>query len=271
MRPLSNTYFQFLILVGDAPTHGREYNDDPEDSYPNGGPDQLPAALLMEKLKKKQINLMFCRIKRDYTLKMENVLRQCYNDKTGERDLELKTINLYDADTTEARRFHFVFVLDESKSMHGNPWNDLMGAYQHFLDTRKNDQGQEDLVTVIPFSSRPRTECELVKISSAPRRISFNSRGTAFAPALRHSAGAISRTPPNYVPVMIFMSDGGDNSGHSVSAMTDLKTKYGPTGFVAHTVAFGRKAKTELLRQLAHASTYYFFFSVIISFNFFVY
>lgn len=61
----------------------------------------------------------------------------------------MTSIDLYDAKQVEARQFHFVFVLDESGSMAGQPFAELQAAYQNFIAKRTNDQG---MVTMFQLS-----------------------------------------------------------------------------------------------------------------------
>jgi uncharacterized protein YegL len=203
----------------------------------------------MDKMKKKQIDFMLCKIKRDYTKKMELEFIKHYNNKNGERETEMKTIDLFDASKVESRHFHFIFVLDESGSM-SQDWYDLVKAYNYFMETRKNNQSLEDYIFIVPFDSKPRIECELVPLSAAPTTI-FRGGGMKFTAALTHASVIIGKTPSNCVPVTIFMSDGGDSGRDSLQAMQQLKNAHNSKGFIVHTIAFGASAVTGLLSQLA--------------------
>ena len=58
---------RFIVLIADAPAHGRECNDDPGDAYPNGVPGGPSLAQVMDKLKdeRRPIDLMLCKVSRD--------------------------------------------------------------------------------------------------------------------------------------------------------------------------------------------------------------
>ena len=66
---------------------------------------------------------------------------------------ELQSMELFDNTKIAATRFHFVFVLDESSSMSGRPWQDLSNAYYALLARREGDQSQGDFVSVATFST----------------------------------------------------------------------------------------------------------------------
>src|SRR5690606_37342603 len=106
---------KFLILIGDAPAHGKECTNDPSDRFKDGR--GVTVKETMDKLKAREIHLMFCRIKEKYTKRMEERFKLCYND--DQKGFELKTVDLFDADKEQDGSFHFIFVLDESGSMGG--------------------------------------------------------------------------------------------------------------------------------------------------------
>ena len=53
-------------------------------------------------------------------------------------------------------------------------------------------------------------------------------------------------------PVVIFMSDGGDSSGHDVARIVQkMKADHSSKGFILHTVGFGRDAAGSTLGDMA--------------------
>jgi hypothetical protein len=56
---------RFIVLVADAPAHGRECNDDPADSYPAGVPGGPALAEVMRRLadENRPIELMLCKVR----------------------------------------------------------------------------------------------------------------------------------------------------------------------------------------------------------------
>jgi hypothetical protein len=191
-------------------------------------------------MKSKQIDFMFCRIKHEYTKKMETQLRKCYNDASGDRGMELTTVDLFDASALEARQFHFIFVLDESGSMSGQRFADLQTAYRNFIEIRRNSQGLSDFVSVVLFNNTARLlHPSPLPISSVPTTLPFRGGGTNFSAGLNAAIPMISQC--KNTPIMIFMSDGGDGSPPSVSAnlMRSIRNRFASKGFVAHSIAFG--------------------------------
>jgi hypothetical protein len=56
---------RFIVLVADAPAHGRECNDDPADRYPAGVPGGPALAEVMRRLadENRPIELMLCKVR----------------------------------------------------------------------------------------------------------------------------------------------------------------------------------------------------------------
>ena len=60
---------KFLIVMTDAPAHGLECNDDPNDRYKDRDPNGHTMASVMQLISKKKIDVMFCQIKKTHTSK----------------------------------------------------------------------------------------------------------------------------------------------------------------------------------------------------------
>ncbi|CAF4387464.1 unnamed protein product, partial [Didymodactylos carnosus] len=74
---------RFIVLITDAPGHGQDLNDDENDRYKNGT--GLTVDKIFKRLleKDKEIDLMFCCIKSEYTKKMEDAFKQQYQAIEG--------------------------------------------------------------------------------------------------------------------------------------------------------------------------------------------
>ncbi|CAF3967014.1 unnamed protein product [Rotaria sp. Silwood1] len=184
---------------------------------------------------------MFCVIKPKATAKMRDAFKNQYTLKGSDAERAFKDIELFDVHQQEAQSYHFVFVLDESGSM--NPyWNELQQAYNGFLSRRNDDQGGDDVVTVVQFNTDARTICSKRKVADAPRTLDIQNGGTDYAQGLKEATKAIENDNTKSSIVMIFMSDGADcGSGNPENIITQLKTKYtGNHNFICHTIGFGK-------------------------------
>ena len=241
---------KFLVIITDAPAHGLECNDDPNDHYIDGDPNGLTMKHVMEPLGQKNIDLMFCQVKKTKTQKTEELMAKYYNsDKAGEQRA-MQKVQLFHADAIETGRFHFVFCLDESGSMGGAPWQDLMKAYATFINKRRNDQGMGDVVSTITFSDEYRTHHTLLPIDQVVTGINFVSGGTNFDAALTGAGQALVRTPPGVSPMLIFMSD-GQGGGNPVPTIQGFRQQY--PGFVCHCVGLGSGCCMGTLRSMSDA------------------
>ena len=153
-------------------------------------------------------------------------MRKHYDSRRANRSL--RSVQLFDDSKMPATRFHLVFCLDESGSMQGSKWADVLSAYNQMLGRRRADQGLGDLVTVVTFDHSARTQCALTPIDNAPSSFSFSGRGTNFAPALHAAESAMQRQPADCVPLLLFLSDGANaDPGPTDAAMARIVAAYG--------------------------------------------
>jgi len=249
---------KFLVLIADAPSHGRECTDDPDDRFPDGDPDEphLTVDAVMRKIKEKKIELMFCRIKRHYTQKMEDQFRKFYDDDSVNK--KLTTVDLFDASLVpvSTNGFHIVFCLDESGSMSGQKWKDLKSAYNEFLARRLSDQGVADIVSVVQFSHTARITEHCSPISQAcaqAANLYQDAGGTCFSAGLEQAEKLFSQQPGR-TPLLIFMSDGFDGGSDPVPIMRRMYSNLRASGLRAHTYGFGSRADSSLLGDMAGAA-----------------
>ena len=162
-----------------------------------------------------------------------------------------------------AKPFFFVFALDDSGSMAGQAWNDLIGGVSAFIRNRIQfcaEKGTKalDLVTIINYSNSAQVMCQGVSIHSSPEtKTRFRNGGTDFQVALKMSHTELQRIDQKqYSPVLIFMSDGGCSNGDQemkaiISSMPQVAVR---------TIGFGRKCDQNRMNQLALLGKGEFFF-----------
>eukprot|EP00936_MAST-01D_sp_MAST-1D-sp1_P000071 g71.t1 len=172
-----NSKLKFIVWIADAPGHGRELHrfSGKDRFYDASHPRGLEAESVMHHLASRDVSVLFCTANPDATSQMVNsethpdgdhmpkgtgVLQRYFHDEQeNAKGRLLRCLNLCSStdgssNSFESRRKnHFVFVLDDSGSMGGDRWDNLMLAYQRFLEKRDIDQGVDDEVSVILFSS----------------------------------------------------------------------------------------------------------------------
>jgi uncharacterized protein YegL len=241
---------KYLVVVTDAPAHGQDCNDDPNDRHSTGDPTGLTMRKVMEPIGQKNIDLMFCQVKRTNTQKTENQMEKYYNSHKAGRVME--RIQLFDADVAETGRFHFIFCLDDSGSMNGVPWQALMSAYAAFIHRRRNDQGLGDLVSTLTFGRQCKVICELQKIAEVKTSMTPRLESESYCEALRGAGLFLEKTPAGMTPMIIFMSDGHDTSGgNPVPLVTAFKSRH--PDLVCHCVGLSANCDIASLRSMSDA------------------
>jgi uncharacterized protein YegL len=244
---------KFVVLIADAPAHGRDCNDDPKDTYPGGSPSLgCDVQSVMQQLRQRQIDLMLMPVKKGKLDKTAAAMRRIYDCPAEDRKLTMEP--LFDSTKLPAHAFHFVFCLDCSGSMSGSPWQEVLQAYQLLVSRRSNDQCLEDYLSVVTFDDYPTVAFQMQSLASAPRSFSGRFGGTSFTPALQTCDQLLAGTPQGYTPILIFMSDGCDGGGNAVGAMQQLHQKYSRMNLQVHTIAFGHSYGAPLLQNMAQVA-----------------
>jgi uncharacterized protein YegL len=240
---------RFLIFMGDAPPHGSQFQNpaSSDDKDPNNsrGFDLVSIA---KNLVEKDIDVIFCRI-RSCTARFEQMLVDSYQRATPEPTRKVTQVTLFTDQELNIGRFHFIFILDESGSMSGTPWNQLCNAYSTFIAQRKGDQGFHDLVSVVAFNSYPREIFRKYPINQCPCLSGYRGGGTSFSPAINYASDYIISDPADCKKMVIFMSDGADGSSNAVQTVRTVKSRF--PDLVFNTVAFGSDADSRLLQEMA--------------------
>jgi len=164
--------------------------------------------------------------------------------------------------TSAASKYHLFFCLDESGSMSGGPWKDLLGAVTAFINKRieccnSNGCVVEDLVTVVNYASSARVIFESQAISpSLVNHIDFRSGGTVFPAGLNTVNSCIAAKQSGWVPCLIFMSDGGDSQGDAEMEAIVQQTP----GIQVFVIGFGSGCDRPRMMRLAEKGKGQFFY-----------
>jgi uncharacterized protein with von Willebrand factor type A (vWA) domain len=251
---------RLLILATDAPGHGDLCGvPGMRDNKPG---ERGLANRAMAKLRKERVDFFFGSIRQDSsgvtaaTSHLQNTLKNAYRDNAimatseASKNREMEVIPLFKADAVAATRRHFVFCLDESGSMQGNPWSQLNQAWEVFRRRRQEEQS-DDIITIIQFSSSASvTHCRK-RAAELPSSFHFRDGGTKFTPALHLCPAAFTGAGSAFQPVLVFMTDGccDDDPLPAMQALSRAMPK-----LKAFAVAFGGGANVMQLEALLQAA-----------------
>jgi len=143
---------------------------------------------------------------------------------------------------------HVVCCLDESYSMKGSPWSELISAFQAFWATTADATPGSMFASVVQFNDGARTTQQFVPIEGAAPTLTPQWSGTCFEPATLEAKRLIDQYGPSngYTTVVIFMSDGAaGDAGSATRVLQSLAQQYSGQ-FESHTVGFGPGAPTTL-------------------------
>lgn len=162
--------------------------------------------------------------------------------------------------------FTLAYLLDESGSMQGDPWVELMSATAAFVDRRcssvLNNCGRDadDLVTIVAYATEGRVVSSSQLITSGSHRdIQPRLKGTNFAEgllAVKREMMLSAATFDTYQPILIFMSDGGCRNGET--EMKDIKTTFPATKVFV--IGFGAGCNTKKMGKMTEAGEGEYFF-----------
>ncbi len=155
--------------------------------------------------------------------------------------------------TLSAQR-HYLLILDSSRSMEGESWRSLMkavGTLPSFC--------RFSVVLFASFAEVEVRDCEGEEFLSSRLQVLWDSgsqlgRGsTNFAAAFQCAADFVSDSEFSVQPVVIFMSDGGNNEGegHLNRALTDFGAAFGDDKWDFYSISFGWHADKGLIEWLA--------------------
>jgi len=162
-----------------------------------------------------------------------------------------------------SKPLHNVLALDDSGSMSGQPWIDLIDAVRTFLTDRiaqctAAGQTCADVVTIINHSHSCQVMCRAESIHNSPETKSrFRGGGNDFKAILDVCYKEFKEMDrETYTPVLIFMSDGGCGNGDTemsrlVADMPEIIVK---------TIGFSPGCDKQKMERLANLGNgeYYF-------------
>jgi len=160
---------------------------------------------------------------------------------------------LYEQLACAGAAFHFVCCYDESGSMRGQPWQQLVEA--HFALMQTLDGQPSTKVSIVQFDAHCRTVLQLGNVSQA-MQVNLHCNGghkTFFEPPLARALQLMRsglQMHSSLIPVLLFMSDGINGDGDCIGTITEIQRAF-PT-LVFHAVIF-RKSDSTQLRAMAQA------------------
>lgn len=170
--------------------------------------------------------------------------------------------------TSAGVKYHLYFCLDESFSMKGQPWTELLDAVSAFISKRieccnTNGCPVQDLVTVVNYSTDARVVIDSEPITTdLVQHITFKGGLTNFSAGLSLVMDCITNSSPQtsgFVPCVVFMSDGGCAPGNGTTEMASIIQQY-PTAQV-FVIGFGAGCNRPTLTELADLGKGTFYFS----------
>jgi len=144
---------------------------------------------------------------------------------------------------------HIIFCLDESFSMRGKAWAELVSAFNRFWQTRVAEQStMPEYASVVQFSNKARVTHQMQAVNGQAPSIDFVGGGTEFVPPIEHVKKLVGSHGPaqGYTTVVVFMSDGGacDAPG-AANSLEQLAAEH-QNQFACYTVGFGESASRTL-------------------------
>jgi len=259
---------RFMVLVTDNPCHGSQFHtfgeDQFQDSRHHASSDSREAFRRgFQRCIEQEIRMLHCTCSRSATDKMSDEMYRILLDveqaqgsnfkqkvvtSAQRRDItpaELRIdigINVKDQ---ASQSLHIVFCLDESGSMSGSPWSDLIGALNRFWMMRAEEQGPAEYVSIVQFDSSARTTHSHVRLVGSPPALSYNGGGTRFHPPAQKARELIDSHGMGPA-VVIFMSDGGSNDGNAAAGEFQQIANARGSKFSCYTIGYGSQASTTL-------------------------
>ncbi|KAG3109310.1 hypothetical protein PI125_g11059 [Phytophthora idaei] len=139
-------------------------------------------------------------------------------------------------------KYHNIFVLDNSGSMSGQPWQDLLCACNEFGISRLKDGGENDLVSYVTFDHESRIFCEGEPLPEALKMsVPFSGGGTSYGKGLRAANEVLSRNDfEEFKVVLIFFSDGQPcDIELGITLAYHIRSSYAKYDLKAFVVGFG--------------------------------
>lgn len=262
---------KFMMLLTDAPAHGMVpsacASNANADNYATRHPQGLTTEAAVGHLIKRNIDLFFCSFNPAATQQTEGELSQQYLDHSDNREQrEVTIIPMVPMGSTTGGVAsvltggygkHIIFVLDESGSMQ-HSWSGVVEAYNQYLQRRRQNQCESDLVSVVQFDGTARSTVNMTSLAQAPCNLSYSGGGTAFHPAASLASSLALQTPASHAPLIVFMSDGAANdstqAAHAFATLNAQIRQRVNSDLELHVIGFGGGANNHQLQEIAGSS-----------------
>jgi hypothetical protein len=161
-------------------------------------------------------------------------------------------------------KFHIYFLLDDSGSMIGTPWKELLAAVKGFVDKRirlctENGLKPEDLFTIINHSSNSKVMCRSEPITSDPSTLTkFRGGGNNFCVAFNTAYAELQNLQEGFVPVLLFMTDGGCKGGEE--QLQQIARDFASANIQIYVVGFSQYCNKKKLEDMASLVSGQYFF-----------
>jgi len=181
-----------------------------------------------------------------------------------------------EAESKPVNNYHIIFANDISSSMwttdtqpsipfikekHNDRVGTLYEACYSFLKAR---EGTSDLVTCVLhestaypiFNILPVNPDSLIKDYMLHYgKVCTNglgyTGGNDFKDAMKKIRDALSKNPPGYIPIALFMTDGVWQEDGASEELTSIMDTYRSTGFTLHTIGLGPQVNRVLMQKFA--------------------
>uniref|UniRef100_A0A6U5JQH3 VWFA domain-containing protein n=1 Tax=Calcidiscus leptoporus TaxID=127549 RepID=A0A6U5JQH3_9EUKA len=144
---------------------------------------------------------------------------------------------------------HIVFCLDESGSMKGEPWSELITAFEAFWAQTAANAGPPMHASVVQFATNARVTHQMRPMQGSAPSLTPKWSGTRFHPAVLEAQQLIDKVagPENgYAAVVVFMSDGAAADSSRAAKVLAAIAQQHLDLFQSYTVGFGRGAPSTL-------------------------
>jgi len=251
---------KYLLLITDAPCHGTDFHDlKVSDSYPSHSAESYAKfQRAFEAAAQQDVRVIHVMLNHEATRLMHQRMSEIVAQvATILPERALSCIQL-PTQPGAVRHPHIVFCLDESGSMQGQPWDDLISAFGVFWRTRADTQCVGEIVSVVQFSSDARLTASAMSLQGEPPHLDYAGGGTSFVPALNCARAVIQNYIHGYDPIIIFMTDGcASDLDEAAELMGSIASEFGSHGFQAYSVPFGSGADGNVKRLAVPRSNFH--------------
>jgi uncharacterized protein YegL len=146
---------------------------------------------------------------------------------------------------------HTILVLDQSGSMKGSRWNELIKAVEIFVQLNKSQTS--DLLSVITFDHTATEVMKKIKFSEYQTPSTSKWRGTDFDAALTMTRDIcnLSRT---HRPIVVFLTDGDGAMQETHKILREMSSSHKDKGFMFFSVGVGDHFNVETLKTITRTA-----------------